>query len=93
MSPSLPEMHVIRHREIAWTETDQHIGLTDILLTARGEHQTPLFNLRLLGRTYAHVFTGLLQGARQRCELAGFSNAAQIDPNLVEWLKSDPHQI
>ena len=89
MSQSLPEIHVIRHGETAWTESRQHTGLTDIPLTARGEHQARRFGEHLRGRTYAHVLTSPLQRARRTCELAGFIDTAQIDPDLVEWNYGD----
>jgi probable phosphoglycerate mutase len=85
MTPTLPEIHIIRHGETAWTETHRHTGLTDIPLTERGERQARNFGNHLGGRTYAHVFTSPLQRARRTCELAGFSASAQIDPDLVEW--------
>jgi broad specificity phosphatase PhoE len=85
VSQSLPEIHVIRHGETAWTESRQHTGLTDIPLTERGERQARRFGEYLRGRTFAHVLTSPLQRARRTCELAGFSAAAQTDPDLVEW--------
>jgi broad specificity phosphatase PhoE len=89
MSQLLPETHVIRHGETAWTESRQHTGLTDIPLTERGEHQARRFGEHLRSRTFAHVFTSPLQRARRTCELAGFGARAQIDPNLVEWNYGD----
>ena len=85
MTIALPEIHVIRHGETAWTESGQHTGLTDIPLTERGERQARRFGEHLRGRNYAHVFTSPLQRARRTCELAGFGATAQIDPDLVEW--------
>jgi len=85
MSQLLPEIHVIRHGETAWTETRRHTGLTDIPLTERGEQQARRLGEHVRGRKYAHVFTSPLQRAKRTCELAGFSAAAQIDPDLVEW--------
>jgi broad specificity phosphatase PhoE len=81
MNQSLPEIHVIRHGETAGTESRQHTGLTDIPLTARGEHQARRLGEHLRGRSHARVFTSPLQRARRTCELAGFINAAQIDPD------------
>jgi probable phosphoglycerate mutase len=89
MKQSLPEIHIIRHGETAWTETRQHTGLTDIPLTQRGEHQARRFGDYLRGRTYAHVSTSPLQRARRTCELAGFGSAARVDPDLVEWNYGD----
>jgi probable phosphoglycerate mutase len=85
MTSELPQIHVIRHGETAWTQTGQHTGLTDISLTERGERQARRFGEHLRGRTYEHVFTSPLQRARRTCELAGFGATAQIDPDLVEW--------
>ena len=85
MSQPLPEIHLIRHGETAWTESRQHTGLTDIPLTERGERQARRFGEHLRGKAYAHVFTSPLQRASRTCELAGFGGAARIDPELVEW--------
>ena len=89
MSQALPEIHVIRHGETAWTESRRHTGLTDIPLTQRGEKQARRFGEHLLGRTFAHVFTSPLQRARRTCALAGFEGVAKIDPDLVEWNYGD----
>jgi len=89
MSQSLPEIHVIRHGETAWTESRRHTGLTDIPLTERGERQARRFAEHLSGRTFASVFTSPLQRARRTCELAGLGAMAQVDPDLVEWNYGD----
>jgi broad specificity phosphatase PhoE len=85
MTSELPEIHMIRHGETAWTESRKHTGLSDIPLTERGERQARRFGEHLRGRTFTHVFTSPLQRARRTCELAGFGAMAQIDPELVEW--------
>jgi len=82
---SLPEIHLVRHGETAWTESRQHTGLSDIPLTARGEQQARQLGKYLERETYEHVFTSPLQRAGRTCELAGFGLRAQIDPDLVEW--------
>jgi broad specificity phosphatase PhoE len=89
MSSLLPEIHVIRHGETAWTESRRHTGLTDIPLTERGELQARRFGEHLRGWTFAHVFTSPLQRARRTCELAGLGALAQVDPDLVEWNYGD----
>ncbi|MCI0745503.1 MAG: histidine phosphatase family protein [Verrucomicrobia subdivision 3 bacterium] len=89
MSQLLPEIHVIRHGETAWTESRQHTGLTDIPLTPRGERQARHFGQYLRGRIYPNIFTSPLQRAKRTCELAGFSNAARVEPDLVEWNYGD----
>jgi probable phosphoglycerate mutase len=39
--------------------------------------------------TFAKVFTSPLKRAAQTCELAGFGDVAQVDPELVEWNYGD----
>jgi probable phosphoglycerate mutase len=85
MSHSLPEIHLIRHGETAWTASRQHTGLTDIPLTERGERQARKLGDHLGGRVYAHVLTSPLKRASRTCELAGFGAVARTDPDLVEW--------
>jgi probable phosphoglycerate mutase len=85
MNPSLPEVHVVRHGETAWTEERRHTGLTDIPLTERGERQARRFAAHLRDQSYSHIFTSPLQRARRTCELAGFGGTARVDPELVEW--------
>ena len=85
MSESLPEIHIIRHGETAWTLSRQHTGLTDIPLTERGEFQARRFGQYLGERIFAHVWTSPLRRARRTCELAGFGSQARIEQDLVEW--------
>jgi probable phosphoglycerate mutase len=85
MSQALPEIYLARHGETAWTVTGQHTGLSDIPLTPRGEDNARRLGERLKGHTFAKVFTSPLQRARRTCELAGFADRAEVDPDLVEW--------
>src|SRR5882762_9766951 len=81
----LPIVYLARHGETAWTVTGQHTGRTDLPLTEAGECNARRLGIRLKGLTFAKVFTSPLQRAVRTCELAGFSAAAEIDPDLVEW--------
>ena len=81
----LPIVYLARHGETAWTLTGQHTGLTDLPLTKRGEQNARRLGERLIGLTFAKVFTSPLERARRTCELAGFGSVAEIDPELVEW--------
>jgi broad specificity phosphatase PhoE len=85
MSQALPIVYLARHGDTAWTQSGQHTGLTDLPLTASGEQNARRLGERLHGMTFAKVFTSPLQRASRTCELAGFGNVAQVDPDLVEW--------
>jgi probable phosphoglycerate mutase len=85
----LPTIYLARHGETAWSLTGQHTGRTDLPLTARGERNATRLGQRLKPLTFAAVFTSPLQRARRTCELAGYGNVAQIDPDLVEWNYGD----
>ena len=85
MSEALPVAYVARHGDTAWTVSGQHTGLTDLPLTANGEHNAWRLGERLKGLKFVRVFTSPLQRAKQTCELAGFAGVAETDPDLVEW--------
>jgi len=85
MSEILSVVYLARHGETAWSLSGQHTGRTDLPLTERGERNARALGERLRGLTFAKVFTSPLQRAVRTCELAGFGNAAEIDPDLVEW--------
>jgi probable phosphoglycerate mutase len=85
MSEPLPIVYLARHGETAWSLSGQHTGRTDLPLTERGERNAGALGRRLRGLTFAKVLTSPLQRAFRTCELAGFGEAAEIDPDLVEW--------
>jgi probable phosphoglycerate mutase len=85
LSESLPAVYLARHGETEWSLSGQHTGLTDLPLTERGERNARRLGERLKGLSFAKVFTSPLQRARRTCELAGFGDRAEIDPDLVEW--------
>jgi len=80
-----PEVVVVRHGETAWSKSGQHTGRTDIPLTDRGRDQARRVGELLAGRTFALVLTSPLDRAEETCRLAGFSDHAQVDPDMVEW--------
>ena len=84
-STVLSAVYLARHGETAWSLTGQHTGLTDLPLTERGEQNARRLGERLIGLSFAKVFTSPLQRAARTCELAGFGNAAEVDRDLVEW--------
>jgi broad specificity phosphatase PhoE len=85
LSESLPAVYLARHGETEWSLSGQHTGLTDLPLTERGERNARRLGERLKGLSFPKVFTSPLQRARRTCELAGFGDRADIDPDLVEW--------
>ncbi len=85
MSEELPIVYLARHGETAWSLSGQHTGLTDLPLTERGQRNAVNLGVRLQGRAFARVFTSPLQRASVTCQLAGFGDMAEVDPNLVEW--------
>jgi len=89
MPQPLPAVYLARHGETAWTVSKQHTGVTDLPLTERGERNARRLGQRLLGMTFARVFTSPLKRARRTCELAGFGREAAVDPDLVEWNYGD----
>jgi broad specificity phosphatase PhoE len=78
-------LYFIRHGETAWSLSGRHTGLTDIPLTAQGEHDARKLAERLSAVKLSRVFTSPLQRARRTCELAGLGKVAEIEPDLVEW--------
>jgi probable phosphoglycerate mutase len=85
VAEALPLIYLARHGETAWSLSGQHTGRTDLPLTERGEANARALGARLSGSSFAKVFTSPLQRAVRTCELAGFGNKAEVDPDLVEW--------
>lgn len=85
MSDTLPVVYLARHGETEWSLSGRHTGQTDLSLTARGEQAARQLGKRLAGLEFACVFTSPLQRAVETCRLAGFGEAAEVGPDLVEW--------
>ena len=79
------DIFLVRHGETAWSLSGKHTGRTNLPLTSRGEAQARRLEARLRGLSFEHVFCSPAQRAVQTCELAGFGQLAQRDPELVEW--------
>jgi probable phosphoglycerate mutase len=78
------EVWLVRHGETEWSNQRKHTGLTDVPLTARGEHNAAGLRDRLAGVRFDLVLTSPLQRARRTAELAGFPDAEHA-ADLVEW--------
>jgi broad specificity phosphatase PhoE len=81
----LPEVHLVRHGETAWSLSRQATGRADIPLTDRGERDAQELGTQLQGLSFVQVLTSPLQRARRTAVLAGFDEYAQPDPDLLEW--------
>jgi broad specificity phosphatase PhoE len=82
---ALPRLFLIRHGDTAWTDSRQHTGRTDIPLNANGEAHARRLGARLRGKTFTRVFVSPLLRVRRTCELAGFAETAEVNPDLTEW--------
>jgi broad specificity phosphatase PhoE len=85
----LPYVYLVRHGETEWSLSGQHTGRTDLPLTEEGERKARGLRGRLEGLKFDRVFTSPLQRAARTCELAGFGEAAKLDPDLLEWNYGD----
>ena len=79
------ELWLIRHGETAWTLTKQHTGRNDIPMTEVGEQHASDLKKLLNGKTFQQVFVSPLRRAQDTCRLAGYSAAAKISPDIMEW--------
>src|SRR3569833_2495368 len=75
---------LIRHGETEWSLSGAHTGRTDLPLTAAGEESARKVGQELNGQQFSLVLSSPLQHALRTCELAGYGDQAQIDPNLSE---------
>ena len=85
MAASAQEVFVVRHGETEWSLSGQHTGTTDLPLTENGRQVARLLRPVLVKESFALVLTSPLQRARETCRLAGFGDAANVEPDLVEW--------
>lgn len=81
----MPELWLIRHGETAWSLSGAHTGRTDIPLTQNGEQRAARIGEYLRDRTFSLVRVSPLTRARETCRIAGYSDVAQIEPDLREW--------
>jgi probable phosphoglycerate mutase len=86
---SVPLVCLVRHGETEWSLSGQHTGTTDLPLTENGERVARLLSPVLARERFALVLTSPLWRARRTCELAGLSDGATIDSDLIEWNYGD----
>ena len=78
-------LYLIRHGETAWSQSGQHTGRTDIALTPHGEGEARALQPALDAIEFSQVLTSPLLRAQRTCELAGLGDAAELEPDLMEW--------
>lgn len=76
---------LIRHGETEWSRVGAHTGRTDVPLTQAGKQRAAAIGRYLNGRQFHLVLTSPLKRAHETCRLAGYADAAQIEPDLQEW--------
>jgi broad specificity phosphatase PhoE len=76
---------LVRHGETEWSASGQHTGRTDLPLIAAGKERAKEIGRLLNGRHFALVLTSPFQRAIETCRLAGYGDAAVVEPNLREW--------
>jgi probable phosphoglycerate mutase len=76
---------VVRHGATEWSVSGQHTSSTDLPLLEQGREQAVAVADKLAGTEFELVLCSPLRRARETCELAGFSDAAEICEDLVEW--------
>lgn len=86
---SIHQVYLVRHGETAWSLSGQHTGTTDIPLTDHGREMASLLQPVLAKQTFQLALTSPLQRARETCRLAGLSEHAQVDADLIEWNYGD----
>jgi probable phosphoglycerate mutase len=79
------EIWLIRHGETEWSRSGAHTGRTDLPLTEAGRRNAAVVGRWLAGRAFSLVLTSPLARARDTCRLAGYGDAAKVEPNLCEW--------
>jgi len=76
---------LVRHGATEWSANGRHTGRTDLPLTEEGRRRATGIGSLLAGHSFSLVLTSPLLRARETCRLAGYGDAAQIEPNLHEW--------
>jgi broad specificity phosphatase PhoE len=75
-----PTLWLVRHGETEWARLGRHTGRTDV-----GREQARALGRRLGGHAFSLVLTSPLSRATETADLAGFGDAAIVDPGLREW--------
>jgi probable phosphoglycerate mutase len=80
---------LVRHGATDWSEAFRHTGWTDLPLNDEGIRQATALREPLRRWSFDTVLCSPLSRARTTCELAGFADVMQLDPDLREWNYGD----
>jgi broad specificity phosphatase PhoE len=79
------QIFIARHGATEWSKSGQHTSRTDLPLLEEGREQAAGMVQKLAGESFELVLCSPLLRARQTCELAGFSDRAEVCDDLMEW--------
>lgn len=85
MMANLPQIHLVRHGETAWSLSRQHTGRSDIPLTAAGKRAAEHLGEQLSALRFAAIWSSPSQRALQTAQLAGISSVVVPTDDLAEW--------
>ena len=85
MSKQEQKIYLLRHGETEWSRTGKHTSVTDVPLTENGRIAARRLRPVLAKEVLALVLTSPMQRARETCEIAGLSEQAMSEADLVEW--------
>jgi len=89
MRASGPQIVLVRHGETEWSKDGRHTSFSDIPLTLEGERQAASLKSELSGWDFKLVLCSPRKRAMRTCELAGFTDKAEITNDLAEWNYGD----
>jgi probable phosphoglycerate mutase len=76
---------LVRHGRTEWTASGRHTGRTDVPLDDIGRAEAKAVADRLAGLHVARALSSPLFRARETASLAGFGDALEPRPELMEW--------
>ena len=88
-TPATQKVILVRHGETEWSLNGRHTSTTDIPLTDLGEQRAAKLQPFLSKWNFGLVLCSPRLRARRTCELAGWSNSAEIATDLSEWNYGD----
>jgi len=78
------QVFLIRHGETEWSRTGRHTGRSNVPLNEEGRLRASAIGRALKEHKFS-VLASPLDRARETCRIAGYEDAAVVDPDLREW--------